>query len=184
MTIGAAQSAAVGTYPHGALLVGQQVDNVGTHQSVFQSFRHLQLLDGNLLVANLHDQDAVGRARPHLAVLGQCNGAHLEVGTVRIASHDVLVVEGDVASVLVFAHHVDTTAVRRYPDVALLVLYSLVGSIAAQRVGVVVVVADVDDVVAAGSGRYLKESLVLVANPVVALAVHRNAVRTADGIAL
>ena len=181
MSVGTAQTTAVRSNPHGALLVSQQIDDVGTHQSVLQTFRLLQLLNDNPFVANLHHQDAVRRTSPHLAVLGQCNGTHLHVAIVRIVRHDVLAVQGNVLPALVLAYHVDTTAICCHPYVALLVLNGLIGGVTAQRVGVVIVVADVDNLVASGCWRNLEQTLVLVAYPVVALLVHRDAVWATDG---
>ena len=44
--------------------------------------------------------------------------------------------------------------------------------------------SEVDDVVSASRGRYLVDSVVLVADPVVALCVPRDAVGTAEGLSL
>ena len=166
------------------MIVAGQTDDVVTHQSFLHLFWSLQGFDYDIVVAYLHDEDAVGSSCPNLTLVVHSNGAHLPIGVVWIVFHHVLGMQGDVASALVLAEHVDTAAIGGHPDVALTVFYGQVGTVGTERVGVFVVMSEVDDVVSASRGRYLVDSVVLVADPVVALCVPRDAVGTAEGLSL
>ena len=133
----------------------------------------------------LHDEDTVGTSCPNTSILGKGDGAHFLMDFFGIALHDVLVVQGDVASVLILVKHVDASAIGGYPDVALAVFNSLIGSIGTERVGVFVVVMEIQDGISSiAGGRYFVDAVVFVAYPIVAGFIHRDAVRSADGIAV
>ena len=109
----------------------------------------LQLVNRDIIVLQRHQEDAVRRAGPHLSFAVKGYRSYLHERVVGIAPHDVLGVVGLVAAVFAWNEHVDAAAVGCNPDVALSVLYRLVGSIAAERPSVGIVVAEVLDVVAA-----------------------------------
>ena len=91
----------------------------------------------------------------------------------------------DGLALLVVGQHVDASTIGGYPDVALFVLYGLVGSVRTKTVFVVIVVAVVlQGESSAGSGAHLEQSVVLRTEPVVALRVLGDAVGTAYGIAV
>ena len=76
---------------------------------------------------------------------------------------------------------VDTTAIGGYPDVALGIFQRLIGAVRGQRILVVVMMAEIDNGVAARSvRRHLVDAVVLVAEPVVALLVLADMVETAE----
>ena len=102
----------------------------------------------------------------------------------RVALERVLTVQSNILAGLILTQDVDTSAIGGNPDVSLAVFCCLVGSIAAQRPYVVLLVADVLYDETSLVGRYLEHTVVLVAHPVVALRVHRHSVGTADGLAV
>ena len=126
------QSTAVGSNPHGAMAISSETDNIVTHQALRHVVGHLKGLKDDIVVANLQGENAIGGTCPNLAFFVHCNRAHLAVTIMGIALHDILGVQGDIASVLVFAEHIDTSAISGNTDIALTVLYALIGGIVAK----------------------------------------------------
>ena len=90
-----------------------------------------------------------------------------------------------VAAIFLSDEDVNTTTISRYPDVAIAVFDGLIGAVRGERPQVVFVVVEIGDGIAATTvGRHLIDSLVFVAQPVVALGIAADAIETSERLSL
>ena len=176
-------AAAVGAYPHHALVVAADAYDVVAHQHLVAGCWHLQLLDLHLLVFVRQEEDAVGGACPHMAFAVAGDGSHVQMGAFRIAWHAVAGIE-EYGLAVFHLHHVHAAAVGGYPEVAVFVFDGLVGFVRAEALLVAFPMAVFLDVPAAAVGRHLEETAVFRADPVVALGAFRDAVEAAQRVSL
>ena len=163
-----ADAAAIGAYPHRALRVALDDDDIVAHQHLVASLRHPYGLIGELFVLIRQDEYTVGRSRPHVAFVVGLDGPHLHIGIFRIVLHAVLRMQEHRFAVLL-RQHVHTAAVGCNPDVARLILHRHIGCIAAEALTVAFLVGEMLNGPAAAVGRHLIYAFVLRTEPVVSL---------------
>ena len=184
LTNGTTQSATICAQPHLTIVAWHDKDNVAAPEDMFLLFRIFHPLNYDPIVTHRHDQDAIGGTCPDTSLPIPCHRAYLHIGIAGIAAHHIIGMVGHVFAVFVFDQHVDTSVIGGHPYMTVFIEGCGVGFVRAQRIFVIVVMGEVDDVVTVACMFQIEDTVVLCGEPVVSLVVDTDAVDASKGLAV